>query len=117
MDGQLQEIGARVKKARLDRGWTQGRLAEAVGISASFLSNIEVGRQAMNVRTLLAISNVLNVSADWLLNTETDSGARAVSEEIERELASCTPKERDTILRLVQLMKESISCLKNSADE
>ncbi len=117
MDDQLQEIGARIKKARLDSGMTQGQLAEAVGISVSFLSNIEVGRQAMNVRTLLAISNALNVSADWLLNTETDFGNRAVSEEIERELSTCTPRERDAILRLVQLMKEALSCVKNAADE
>lgn len=32
MDGQLQEIGARVRKARTDSGMTQGQLAEAVGM-------------------------------------------------------------------------------------
>ncbi len=117
MDTQLQEIGARLKKARLARHMTQAQLAEAAGISVSFLSNIEMGRQAMNVKILTAILNALNVSADWLLNTETDSSSHAVAEEIERELSSCTPKEREAILQLVQIMKKSIASLKLSMDD
>ena len=112
MDQQLQEIGARLKQARLERNMTQGQLAEAAGSSISFLSNLENGRQAMNILTLTALLDSLNISADWLLNNETDSANHAAAIQIEKELASCTPKERETILRLILLMKESIRSLK-----
>ena len=68
MDHQLQEIGARLKQARLSRHMTQNQLAEAAEISVSFLSNLENGRQAMNICTLITLLDILNVSADWLLN-------------------------------------------------
>ena len=117
MDQQLKEIGARLRQARLERKLTQGQLAEAAGISISFLSNLENGRQPMNIKTLVSLLDCLNISADWLLNNGTDSANHAAAIEIEKELASCTPKEREMILRLIYLMKESIRTLKADAAE
>lgn len=117
MDQQLQEIGARLKQARLAKKMSQPQLAEAADISISFLSNLETGRQAMNIKTLSKLLDILNVSADWLIGNSTDSANHAAALEIEKELASCTPKERDAILRLVLLMKEAIGSLKPEQDE
>ena len=117
MDQKLQEIGARLKQARLAKNLTQQQLAEEADISASFLSNVEMGRQAMNIKTLISLLDILNVSADWLLNNGTDSANHAAAIEIEKELASCTPKERETILHLVLLMKESIGSMKPDNNE
>lgn len=117
MDQQLQEIGARLKQARLEKNLTQAQLAEAADISVSFLSNLETGRQAMNIKTMATLLDILNISADWLLGNSTDSANHAAALEIEKELSSCTPKERDTILRLVQLMKKSIGSMKPESIE
>ena len=116
MDTELQQIGSRVKTARLARHMTQQQLAEAAEISVSFLSNIENGRQSMNLRALIAISDALNVSTDSLIR-EVPHTASHIAEEIERELSSCTPKERETILQLVRLMKSSLASLKDSGNE
>ena len=117
MDQQLREIGARLKQARLERKMSQPQLAEAANISNSFLSNIETGRQAMNIKTLSDLTDVLNISADWLLGNSTDSANHAAALEIEKELSSCTPKEREAILRMMRLMKETIGSLKPDPDE
>ncbi len=117
MDHQLQEIGARLKQARMAKNLTQPQLAEAADISVSFLSNLETGRQAMNIKTMASLLDILNVSADWLLGNSTDSANHAAALEIEKELSSCTPKERETILRLVLLMKEAIGSLKSEPGE
>lgn len=66
---------------------------------------------------MASLLDILNVSADWLLGNSTDSANHAAALEIEKELSSCTPKERDTILRLILLMKETISSLKQDAGE
>ncbi len=116
MDAELVKIGARVKQARLAKHLTQMQLAEAANISMSFLSNIENGRQSMNLRVLIAISNALNVSTDWLIK-DIPHSASMIAEEIENELISCTPKEREAILQLVQLMKKSLVSLKESCKE
>ena len=82
MDQQLKEIGARLKQARLEKKMSQPQLAEAANISNSFLSNIETGRQAMNIKTLSDLTDVLNISADWLLGNSTDSANHAAALEI-----------------------------------
>ena len=92
MDEELQKIGSRVKAARLAKHMTQMQLAEAADISVSFLSNIENGRQSMNLRALIAIS---------------DADATRITEEIGVELASFTLKEREAMLQIVQLMKQT----------
>ena len=115
IDKLLQEIGDRVRQARLAKRMSQMDLAESVGMSVSFISNIEVGKQSMNIRALIAISDVLNVSADWLLRSSTESDVTI--DEILKELENCTPKEREVILKLVQTMKDSIHNLKVTDDD
>ena len=115
MDELLQEIGERVRQARLAKHMSQLDLAEAIGMSVSFISNIEVGKQSMNIRALLAISDVLGVSPNWILRNPSDIDVTI--DEIAKELESCTPREREVILKLVQTMKESIRKLKIAGDE
>lgn len=116
MDDELRRIGSRVQQARKARHLTQQQLAEATGMSIAFVSNIENGRQSMNIRSLVAISDALDVSTDSLIR-DIPHGASQIAAEIERELASCTPKEREAVLRLVQLMKQSLASLKEACDE
>ena len=117
MDVMLQEIGKRIKQARQAKGISQMELAEAVGISVSFLSNIEVGRQSMNIRTLIAISDTLDVSTDWILRNDTRAATSVTAEEIARELDGCTLRERDLLLRQMQMMKKSFIELRPPEDE
>ena len=117
MDELLREIGDRVRQARMTKHMSQNDLADATGLSVSFLSNIEMGKQSMNIRALIAISNALNVSTDWLLRNNTPAALSITSEEISRELEDCTPQEREIILRLVQTMKDSLQKLKGTGDE
>ena len=117
MDQQLKEIGARLKLARLDHKMSQPQLAEAADMSVSFLSNIETGRQTMNIKTLITLTDILNISADWLLGNSTDSARHAAAQELEKELSTCTPNERDAILRMIRLMKQTFTTLKPEGEE
>ena len=61
-------IGARIRTARRERGFTQEGLAERAGISASFLAQIERGRKWPGVQTMLAIAGALGVGPSQLLD-------------------------------------------------
>ena len=117
MDILLSDIGKRIKQARQAKGLSQMELAEAVGISVSFLSNIEVGRQSMNIRTLIAISDILDVSTDWILRNDTRAATSVTAEEIAKELDGCTLRERGLLLRQMQMMKESFVELRSVESE
>lgn len=117
MDDGLRGIGERVRQARLDRGMSQNDLSEATGLSTSFLSNIEMGKQSMNIRALLSISDALHVSTDWILRNDTPAALVISADEISKELESCTPQEREVILKLVQTIKDSIQQLRATSDK
>ena len=58
-----------VKVYRTHRGLTQKQLAEAAGIHAVYLSQIERGRRTGSARTLAAIAEALEVDVGALIRT------------------------------------------------
>ncbi len=59
-DALLAEIGARVERARLDRDWTQARLAEEAGIGERTLKRLEAG-QGATLANFLRVLRVLGL--------------------------------------------------------
>lgn len=60
-------IGRRIKTARERKKLTQEQLAESVDLSPMHVSVIERGVKLPKLETLINIANVLDVSADFLL--------------------------------------------------
>jgi len=60
-------IGARLRDARMQRGLSLRSVANALGVSASLVSQVETGKTQPSVSTLYAIANHLGVSLDELL--------------------------------------------------
>jgi len=60
-------IGARLRDARTQRGLSLRSVAQALGVSASLVSQVETGKTQPSVSTLYAIANHLGVSLDELL--------------------------------------------------
>ena len=61
-------IGQRVKTKRKEKDLTQENIAEKLDISVSYISRIERGAVKISLETLVKISDVLNVSATFLLD-------------------------------------------------
>ncbi len=59
--------GAIIKKLRKDQGYTQERFADELNIDRSGIGKIETGDRGCSVDLLLAISDLLDVSVDYLL--------------------------------------------------
>lgn len=67
------DFGSRVRAARRQQSLTQERLAEKVGISASFLGHIERGTRVASLETLVDLCNALNVAPEYLLRASLGS--------------------------------------------
>ena len=61
------DLGARVRIARKKLGMTQEKLAEQVGISASFLGHIERGTRVASLETFVLLCNALKIKPEELL--------------------------------------------------
>ena len=62
-----ESVGANVRTERKKAGLSVRELARRLGVSASFLSQFELGQSQAAVSTLFAIASELNVSLDELL--------------------------------------------------
>ena len=71
----LREMGRRSAARRQELGLTQEQLAEKMGVSLQMISNLELGKKAIRPENLLKLSEILSVSADYLL-----SGRRSETE-------------------------------------
>ncbi len=60
-------VGARIQKAREDKGWTQSELARRAEIHRVSLANIERGAKVPSLATLIRLAKVLRVPLSSLL--------------------------------------------------
>lgn len=67
MELNMQTIGERIKRRRLELKLTQTQIKNAVGISSGNLSEIENGNRTPAMTTLYRLSEVLNCSIDWII--------------------------------------------------
>ena len=63
-------LGNNIKRIRKAKGLTQDRLVELLGVEIKSLSLIETGRGFVSARTLEKLTDVLNVTAAELFDTD-----------------------------------------------
>ena len=102
------EIGNKLFGIRKRAGMTQAEVAEAAGLSDRTYADIERGTVNMRLETLLRICNVLHITPDEIL-TENSSSLAVYHNEILQKLDVCSPKDKETALRLLAVYLESLS--------
>ena len=64
----LRDMGMRVSSRRKELHLTQEQVAERMDVSLQMISNLELGKKAIRPENLLRLSQVLDVSADFILS-------------------------------------------------
>ena len=67
MKSESAKLGKNLKRIRTEKGITQGDIVRALGISRSFVSNIENGKTNPTLSTISKLASALGVSSDELL--------------------------------------------------
>ena len=105
--------GARIRAARLERGWTQDDLAAAVGVSRSAVAQWETDRAGQIRANLTRISEVLEISVEYLLYGEdrraTSLAAGADELALLRLYRQCAPEDRQILLRTARRLARSMT--------
>lgn len=60
-------VGERIRRRRLELGWTQEQLCQKAGISKGFLSDLENDKRSVSAENLLDIARALSLSLDYLM--------------------------------------------------
>ena len=66
-------LGARIAALRKSAGWSQGELAQRLGVSPSAVGMYEQGRREPGAALLVELSRQFGVTVDYLLTGRPDS--------------------------------------------
>lgn len=67
MKSESAKLGRNLKRIRAEKGMTQGDIVRTLGVSRSFISNIENGNTNPTLSTITNLAKALGVSSDELL--------------------------------------------------
>ncbi len=100
------EIGTRMKAQRELLGLTREELAERLDITPRFCYDLELGLKGMSIPTLCKLSNVLKVSADYLLFGESPE-EQGISNSLAL-LKSCPAEKRDFLNQIISIYLQAV---------
>ena len=64
---ELENYGTLIKNLRIKNGLTQNQVAEALGVTPGYISNVENNRTAMSLRMLIYYAKLTGLSLDCLV--------------------------------------------------
>ena len=77
------ETGRRIKKIREEMGFSQESFSERLSISRNHLARIEVGLRSASIELLIAISEMSNLTLDYLAMGKEPNNTRIKAEILE----------------------------------
>ena len=105
----LVQVGTRVWNCRTQRGLSREKLAERLDITPQYVSDIEQGKKCMSMSIFVEMSQVLEVSMEFLAYG-TLSPAPEV-ERLEQCLRRLTPLDRELAAHMLRLSLEAAEAM------
>lgn len=98
-EADLSNIGKRIQSRRKQLMFTQEQLAEMMNVSIQMVSNLERGNKAIRIDNLINLSQILDVSTDYILTGKTTADD---NETLTSRIAQLSPKDRKMIEMMVE---------------
>lgn len=102
-------VGLKIKQCRNNLGITQEELADAIGISQSYLGQVERGVRGINIENLIKTANALDVSADYLLSDYLTKNINDLDAKWSNIIKGKAPQDKETYISLVKDLEKYIS--------
>ena len=99
-------IGKRIKKARRDKGITQERFAEELGVSVSFVSQVETGEKRFNLERITEVSKILERPISYFIDGY-EGEIKGDLEEIVELLKKMSDKQLKLALQVVKAIERN----------
>ena len=97
------ESGLRLKELRYERKWTQGQVAERIGVTPSVISAYETGIRMPSYEILIKLVRLFGVSSDYLLGI---NGKRTADSQYLVSLDGLTPSKIFLVSQLIDALRE-----------
>ncbi len=97
-------IGLRIKELRNNRGLTQEKLAELMGINPVYMSGIERGKENPTLNTLINLSNALDVEIGDIFASLESFDPKKARIKLEKIAQEATPEQLKLISKLLNVV-------------
>lgn len=101
-------LGAKLKKLRKEKGITQDKLSEKLGLSSRYIGKIEAGMLKPSMETFRKIANFFQVPVEYLVSESEEANSLATVPirnkallDVFMEVDSMSSKDQELILGLI----------------
>ncbi len=95
-------IGKRIQILRKEKGYTQQRFSEMIGLSTNYLSDIERGSSSARLDKLVAIINALECSADDVFADVIQNGYKVKASRLSERIESLPQAEQEKLFAIIE---------------
>lgn len=102
-----EEYGTLIKELRIKNGLTQNQVAEALGVTPGYISNVENNRTAMSLRILTYYARLVGRSLDSLVGElEPEYAETALDRELHDAMMQLDHEEKEKLLKTIEIWTE-----------
>ena len=99
-----ENYGAKIKELRIQNNLTQNQVAESLGVTPGYISNVENNRTAMSLRILTYYARLTGCSLDSLVGElEPEYAETALDRELYEAIIKLDCQTKEKLLKTIEL--------------
>ena len=103
-----EDYGSLVKNLRQKTGLTQSQVAESLGVTPGYISNVENNRTAMSLRILTYYARLVGCSLDSLVgDLEPEYAETALDRELYQAILKLDTDTKEKLLKTIELWSKN----------
>ena len=101
---ETENYGALIKDLRIQNGMTQNQVAESLGVTPGYISNVENNRTAMSLRILTYYAQLVGCSLDSLVGElEPEYAETALDRKLYQTIVKLDVEAKEKLLKTIEL--------------
>ena len=101
---EVEKLGPKVKKIRLEMGLTQNQVAQALHVTPGFICNVENNRTAMSLRVLIYYAKLTGRTLDSIIGlVSQDYEKTALDNELVAEISKMDEESKTKLLKTLKI--------------
>lgn len=101
---ETENYGALVKNLRIKNGLTQNQVADSLGVTPGYISNVENNRTAMSLRILTYYARLVGCSLDSLVGElEPEYSETALDRKLYQAIIKLDAETKEKLLKTIEL--------------
>lgn len=102
-----ENYGTLIRELRIRNGLTQNQVAESLGVTPGYISNVENNRTAMSLRILTYYARLVGCSLDSLVGElEPEYTATSLDRKLYNSIIDLDVKTKEKLLKTIEIWKK-----------